>query len=431
MSTSTGSGPRRGPGRPPKPPANTSSALAQLGALVRSLRNERGLTLMRLSEATGYSWQHLGAVERGQAVPSEAAVVACERVLAAGGQLIAQFPAVVQEQASVRHGREAARRNDMRHADEDVDWARIGAAARRPSAVSSTVVEELEQITDRQRRLYHELSSAEMLMSVEAHLNLLAALMRGTQPDPIRHRIASAAVEAAGFTAWLWMDLGDQFKMGRLYEMAADLSTEAGNPALGSYVTAYRALAAEACGRRDEALQHADAARHQAPSTVSRLTRSWLSAVSAHTVALTGDSKHAIQLLVQASDDLDAAQGREQWMYDFDQSALAAYRGQCHLRLAQPREAITAFETGLAALPQGSQRRGAVLAIGLAEACLARREPDAAVQHARDALTVYAARGSADGLRRVQRFGRLLANAGYQADASQLQQQIREHLAMA
>src|SRR5579875_600892 len=181
MSTS---GPRRGPGRPPKPPADTSSAVAQLGALVRKLRTERGLTLMNLSEVTGYSWQHLGAVERGQVAPSEAAVVACERTLAAGGQLIAKFPAVVQEQASVRHRREAARRDDLKHADEDVDWASIGAAARRPSAVSIIVIEELEQITDRQRRLYHELSSAEMLMSVEAHLNLLASLMRGTQREP-------------------------------------------------------------------------------------------------------------------------------------------------------------------------------------------------------------------------------------------------------
>jgi hypothetical protein len=69
------------------------------------------------------------------------------------------------------------------------------------------VIEDLEQITDRQRVLYHERSSAEILVSVEAHLGLLASLLRGSQPEPVRHRIASAAAEAAGFAAWLLFDL--------------------------------------------------------------------------------------------------------------------------------------------------------------------------------------------------------------------------------
>lgn len=34
-------------------------------------------------------------------------------------------------------------------------------------------------------------------------------------------------------------------------------------------------------------------------------------------------------------------------MYDFDHSALAAYRRQCHLRPGQAPEAMAAFEAGL------------------------------------------------------------------------------------
>src|SRR5258708_38618829 len=105
------------------------------------------------------------------------------------------------------------------------------------------VIEDLEQITDRQRVLYHELSSAEMLVPVEAHLGLLASLLRGSQPEPVRHRIASAAVEAAGFAAWLWFDLGDQVKMGALYEMAASLLHEAAHPGPRCYRQGYRGLA--------------------------------------------------------------------------------------------------------------------------------------------------------------------------------------------
>ena len=430
MATSAGPGqPRRGPGRPPKPQENPSSALAQLGGLTRRLRGKRGLTLMSLGELTGYSWQHLGAVERGKVVPSEAVVVACERALAAGGQIVALFPAVVREQASHRHGREAARRADATRTDLDVEWARLGAAARRPSAMSASLVEELEEITDRQRVLYHELSSAEILVPVEAHLNLLASLLRGTQPEKLRHRIASAAVEAAGFAAWLWFDLGDQFKMGALYEMAGDLFGEAGNPALAAYITGYRALAAEASGLGREAVHQAAAAIDRAPAGTSRLARSWLSAIGANTLALTGDRSSALHLLGQACDHLDAAQGKEEWMYDFDHSALAAYRGQCHLRLGQPREAMAAFEAGLASLPRSCDRRGAFLAIGLAEACLAERMLDAATHHAQRALAVFAMSGSLAGLRRVQRYRGLLADAGFDREAGDLDEQVRTHLA--
>ena len=421
--------PRRGPGRPPKPQEDPSSALAQLGGAMRRLRADRGLTLMGLSLLTGYSWQHLGAIERGQTGPSEAVVVACERALAAGGQLAAVFPAVVREQVSRRHRRETARRGALA-ADPDVDWSRLAAAARRPSAVSTALAEDLEQITGRQRVLYHELSSAEILLPVEAHLSLLSALMRGMQPEQVRHRIASAAVEAAGFAAWLWSDLGDQFKTRTLYQMAAGLLAEAGNPALGAYITGYRALAAEAAGLTAEAVQHAETARSQAPAGTSELTRSWLSAVSASTLAVTGERRSALGLLGQARDHLDSAHAgyREDWMYDFDYSALAIYRGQCHLRLGQPRAAMTAFEAGLAELPGRCARRGAILAIGLAEACLDGHVLDAAMHHAYRALDVFAARGSTAGLLRVQTFRAMLSAAGHHRETTELDQRIRGYL---
>jgi len=420
--------PKRRPGRPPKVPESACSPLSQLGGLIRQLRVGRGLTLVSLGQLTGYSWQHLGAIERGQVVPSEDVVAACEQALAAGGGLIAIFPAVVREQASRRHVREAARR-DRPRGDQDPDWQELTAAARRPSTVSGAVVDELEQITDRHRALYHELSSAEMLFSVEAHLGLLASLMRGRQSEAVRHRIASAAAEAAGFAAWLWLDLGDRFKMGALYEMAASLLAEAGDAALGSYITGYRALAAEASGLDGQAVQLAEAALSHAPAGTSRLARSWLSAIAANLAALTGDGGRALDLLGQARDHLDTANGKEDWMYDFDCSALAAYRGQCHLRLGQAREAVTAFEAGLAELPSEHARRGAFLAIGLAEACLSARAPDAAIHHARRAFMVFAACGSTTGLARVRRFGDLLGAAGRNREAAELGEMFADYVA--
>ena len=60
---------KRGPGRPAKDLDPGMSLLAALGARMRELRKARSLTLMELGELTGYSWQHLGAVERGTVAP--------------------------------------------------------------------------------------------------------------------------------------------------------------------------------------------------------------------------------------------------------------------------------------------------------------------------------------------------------------------------
>ncbi|MGH3721183.1 MAG: hypothetical protein ACRDRI_20495 [Pseudonocardiaceae bacterium] len=101
------------------------------------------------------------------------------------------LPAVIREQARVRHQHETARRGRSTDPVEararqvcdqdDLDWARGADAARRPSRLSTAVVEDLELITDRQRRLYHKLSSAEMMVHVQAHVGLLVSLLDSPQ----------------------------------------------------------------------------------------------------------------------------------------------------------------------------------------------------------------------------------------------------------
>ena len=74
-----------------------------LGAELRRLRIDRGLTLAQLGRLVGYSWQHLGAIERGSAVPSEVVVAECDAAVLANGRLLSMLPAVIREQARVRH----------------------------------------------------------------------------------------------------------------------------------------------------------------------------------------------------------------------------------------------------------------------------------------------------------------------------------------
>lgn len=428
MTTSPPPRPGRGPGRPAKPLDPSASLLAHLGAELRRARLQRRLTLIRLGELTGYSWQHLGNIERGRVVPTENVVLACERALSTGGRLASLVPGVIREQAAQRHAREAARHHAAPAPGEDIDWSRLAAAAARPSAVNADMVAELEAITDRQRRLYHELTSAQMSVPVEAHLGLLIALLGNASSTALRHRIASAAGEAAGFAAWIWHDLGDPHKSALYYRTARDLLPEAGNPALASYISGYQALANEAEGLTGDAVHHARQALDTAPKATTRLTRSWLSALAAGTLAATGRRDDSLALLHEAEEHFDAAQDREEWMYEFDRTALADYRGQCHLRLGQAKEAITAFSEGLSALPATCERRGAQITIGLAEAHFSDGRLDQATDAAHRSLEIFAARGSVSGLRRVRRFRDLLRDGGHHREADQMDQHVKARL---
>ncbi|SNS47856.1 Helix-turn-helix domain-containing protein [Streptosporangium subroseum] len=395
---------KRGPGRPAKDLDPGMSLRAALGARMRELRKGRSLTLMELGELTGYSWQHLGAVERGTVAPSESVIVACDTALGAGGVLKGMFPGVIREQAHLRHSGEAARRSSPEAPDSEVDWGRLSACGKRASVLTSAVVDDIEMITMHQRRLYHELTSTQMLVPVDGHLGLLLSLLETPAPDRLRRRIASAAGEAAGFSAWIWFDLGDHFKMGHRYDTALNALGEAGDRGLRSYISAYRAVTADAAGRADEAVRHASTALDTADRSVTRVTKSWLHAVNATARAHAGDSRTALAELGQAHGALEQAGGeRDEWMYDFDHERLLGYEGNCLLELGQYAQAARSFEHALRGAPATCVRRRAEISVDLAQARLGEGETTEAVRLAREAIAVFARRGSTSGMSRVRR----------------------------
>ena len=100
--------PRRG--RRPRSRDPGASSSARLGAELRALRTQRGLTLRQLAEQIGFSTAHLSAVELAKSPASEQFVLACDGALNAGGALLALLPAAIYERASRCHRDEARRR---------------------------------------------------------------------------------------------------------------------------------------------------------------------------------------------------------------------------------------------------------------------------------------------------------------------------------
>jgi tetratricopeptide (TPR) repeat protein len=430
-------GGKRCPGRPPKITDPASSAAAALGAELRRLRIDRGLTLGQLGRLVRYSWQHLGAVERGTAVPSELVVSACDTAVLANGRLVSMLPAVIREQARVRHPHEAARRPG-RSTDpvgararqvcdqDDHDWARLADATRRPSRLSTAVVEDLELITDRQRRLYHELSSAEMMVHVQAHGGLLVSLLDSVAPDSLRHRVASAAAEAAGFAAWLWYDLGDLYTMSHCYRQAGLAAEESSNTGLRSYILGYQGLVARAQGQPESALGFLEEARQTAERSAADPTRSWLTVLTADALARVGRSREALAALDTARSLLAGQDGRtDEWMYDFDEGSLAVHAGTCLLTVGRPESAAAAFTDAMRLLPACCERRGAEIQVGLAAARLVSGDVEEAQRLTLVSLETFAARGSVAGLHRVRELRETFRARGHVGAAAAIDERVR------
>ena len=287
-------------------------------------------------------------------------------------------------------------------------------------------MDDLELITDRQRRLYHELSSAEMMVHVQAHVGLLMSLLDSPQPDVLRHRIASAAAEAAGLAEWLWYDLGDLYTMSHCYRQASLAAKESANIGLRSYLLGYQGLVTRAQGRPDSALDFFDQAQQTARRSTSEQTRSWLTVLTADALARVGRAGEALAALDDARSLLAAQDGRsDEWMYDFDAGSLAVHAGTCLLNVAQPDRAAEAFTDALRLLPTSCERRGAEIQTGLATARLASGEVDEAQRLTLTSLETFAARGSVAGLKRVRELRALFRAQGHLRVVSAIDDQVR------
>jgi transcriptional regulator with XRE-family HTH domain len=89
---------------------NPDPIAAKVGARIRELRKERGMSLVELADAAGLSRGHMSSVERGLVLINVATVVATARALAVPPFVLAMFPnedplsAVIEQVRSIEGG---------------------------------------------------------------------------------------------------------------------------------------------------------------------------------------------------------------------------------------------------------------------------------------------------------------------------------------
>jgi tetratricopeptide (TPR) repeat protein len=260
----------------------------------------------------------------------------------------------------------------------------------RPLRLSAGNVNELEAVTEAQRRLYDTLPSGTLWSSVDGHLRLLVELIQQSQPERVHQRLAALGGEAAGLLAWLAFDLGDGHHRERLYDLALSLTAESGDVTLDAYVQGFRSQVRQMEGRPREALTLAShAAETVGPGRTGKLP-AWLRTRHALVLAEVGDEKACLTVLGKAEEalDRDARELDPAWMYSFDHERLTAARGDCLLRLDRPERAEQAYREALATLSESSTRHRAELLTGLAAAALRQGRVDEACALAQQSLDV-------------------------------------------
>ena len=421
-------------GRPPKPLDPTGSARALLGAELRRLRQQQGLVLADLRRLTGYSVQHIGAVERATSPPSEGFVVDCDRALGAGGHLTEIFGDVLREQLAERSRRRSDRRAGSQKASLEppvrVDWDRIEWVASRRFQPTAQMVDDMAAITCQYRSAYHHLPSTALIGPATAHLETIKALLERAPSGMTERRLASLGQETAGLVAWLRHDLGDGVGAQVAYQTAEELQALSGNRVLAGYVTAFRGMARAARGDLQESRADLAVAQGQMGRGAPPMPVAWVSALRAEAAASTSNKVGALALLRRADRALERA-GTDpgvEWMYVFDRGRLAAHKGVCLLALGRPREAQVSFGAALAAVPDSCVRRRADIVLRLAYARAELRDIDGAQLLAIQACEGFLTAGSTAGVGAVRRLRTRLVRQEGPGTTRILDDWVREHL---
>jgi transcriptional regulator with XRE-family HTH domain len=225
-------------GRPPKPLSPTASKAAALGAEIRTLRFARGLTLQALARQIGYTPQHISDAEHGRTAVSEAFIAAIDRALAADGRLVAQYPGVLFERATLRQKRASARRADAT-LDDDVkrrEFIGLGLAVvlLGPDAAARAISEADAE------RIAHEWS-LEIATAPDRR-----ALLPGLAAD-LKRIVASggsqrAVAQLSSYVAMIAVSSGESELAGRWWFRARRSADAAGDSHLSAYVAGQHAV---------------------------------------------------------------------------------------------------------------------------------------------------------------------------------------------
>ncbi|MFF5293027.1 helix-turn-helix domain-containing protein [Paractinoplanes globisporus] len=209
------------------------------------------------------------------------------------------------------------------------------------------------------RRLEHRMSSRLLIGSAASHLSLLRQRQARTEGRGGR-KLALMTSEAAGLTAWLYVDLDDQANARRHYRLAVREAQKTGHPLLPAYMQASYGHFAISSGHPTEGLRLVAEARQNLPRSAPAIARIWLDSIEAVALAHYKD-RRALDVFDDARERLGKASNDEPvwpWLFRFDAPKLAAFRATAEAKLGRWDEAAALHK--VAATTNRSDKQQAV-----------------------------------------------------------------------
>jgi hypothetical protein len=221
----------------------------------------------------------------------------------------------------------------------------------RPLHVSEATVHNLESVTAAYRRMYHTVAAHDLIDDVAQHAQTTAGFWRRTADPELRRSLAAAASEITMLAGRMsFFDLGRPSQAEPYYHDALEAAQDAGDRPMQAVVLGNKSFLPRSRGDFASALQLLDQAKRLVPD--DPVVRSWAMALEAMTQAWAQEPTQSLATLEAAETVLDAATpgAAPAWFDYYDRPRLAGFKGQVHIRLAQPETAHTVLEEAMVRL---------------------------------------------------------------------------------
>lgn len=275
------------------------------------------------------------------------------------------------------------------------------------------VVDDLDDIVGRLRRMDDQLGSGTLLHLVRAHLRHVVDLLdQRRYPDSVGRRLHATAGELMRLGGWLSFDSGHHPQAQRYWVAALHAAHAAGDRALGANVVGSMSLQAKDLGQPRESVTLAETARAGYPGATPRIAAICdLRAAEAYACdRATTDCRRALDSAFDRLGDAPSSSGEPGWCYWLDEAQAHAMAGFCYLRLQDWGRARQHLRTALRLQDLSCAREGSLRHILLAQTYLRQDRPevDHAVSLASQAVETLT--GEVDSARCVGHLARLVGD---------------------
>jgi transcriptional regulator with XRE-family HTH domain len=303
---------------------------------------------------------------------------------------------------------------------------RLARALDKPSRVDDATMGHLETVINECRHLDDRIGARDLQGPVTGHLQLITALLQGSQPGPVHRRLCTAAAQVAQLAGWLAFDMNDHGSAKRYYDVALRAAQEGGDRALAAYVLGCMSVVATYGDDPRSGLQLAQEAQDRGTGAVTATTLAWLCRVEALAMATLGKAGPCAASLDRAEQAIvrTAPHDDPPWIYHFNRSQLAGQKGACYVRLHRPRDAQAALGEALTTLSTEFVRDRSLHLTHLASAYAQQGEVEEACRLAGDSLRNAMHTGSARELRRIHEFRGTLDRWGETSAVKELDAQL-------